>query len=81
MTITASIEVKNTGSPEFVVFETGDPQIWADEAITERHGSTLVARTTLEHSSGKSFALDRSKLRITILGQHSAIDIKGCQGG
>ncbi|WP_226627100.1 protein-disulfide reductase DsbD domain-containing protein [Alloyangia pacifica] len=66
-----------TGSEETVV-EAGQPELWASEPKTRRTGGTLVSETKLMHMEGKPFALDRSKLRFTVLGDSQAVDIQGC---
>jgi DsbC/DsbD-like thiol-disulfide interchange protein len=63
---------------EVVVIEPGHPDIWMSETISVRNGSTLVSRGTMEALSGSAFALDRSAVRITILGNGQAVEIEGC---
>lgn len=76
--IRASLTLPSTGTPEHAVFETNDPAIWASEARITRHGNTLTAESTLIHATSPSFALDRSAIRITVLGTSHAVDIQGC---
>ncbi|MHC9235926.1 protein-disulfide reductase DsbD domain-containing protein [Pseudooceanicola sp. 502str34] len=80
LTLTAEIEMPSAGGQEIAVIETPDPMIWVAPAETARRGGTLVARTELVHSAGGAFALERSQLRITVLGQNHAVDIHGCKG-
>ncbi|MEM9496967.1 MAG: protein-disulfide reductase DsbD domain-containing protein [Pseudomonadota bacterium] len=77
----ADIEIKSLGGDELAVVETSNPRVWVAPADTRREGGRLVAETTLHHVDGGSFALDRSDLRITVLGRSKAVDIKGCQAG
>src|SRR6056297_692219 len=77
----AHIRMPSAGAQEHAVFEPLDPRIWSSEATTARRGDTLVTQTDLEHVSGGAFALDRSTLRITVLGSDHAVDIHGCQPG
>lgn len=78
LTLHAEFTIPSTGADETAVVETGDPQVWASEPRIARHGSKLTAEFDLMHASGGPFALDRSALRFTILGQDRAVDIKGC---
>ncbi|MGC9417893.1 MAG: protein-disulfide reductase DsbD domain-containing protein [Rhodovulum sp.] len=78
--LTAEIEVGTLGPDEAVVFELPDPSIWVSEAKTARNGSSIVARSDLVPVDGAPFALDRSGVRITVLGVDQAVDIRGCQG-
>jgi hypothetical protein len=57
----------SAGGSEIAVIEPGHPDVWAAETSAQRHGNVLVAHSVVNHVSGSSFALDRSKLRITVL--------------
>ncbi|NDK34882.1 protein-disulfide reductase DsbD domain-containing protein [Rhodovulum sulfidophilum] len=76
--LTARIEVPPLGDTETAVFELPDPSIWVSQTELARQGGTLVARSDMVPADGTPFALDRSALRITLLGQDRAIDIRGC---
>jgi len=79
--IEAQIAMPSAGGREVAVIEPGHPDVWAAETSSERHGNVLVAHSVMNHVSGSSFALDRSKVRITVLGNHHAVDIIGCTAG
>ncbi|MFQ1699439.1 protein-disulfide reductase DsbD domain-containing protein [Loktanella agnita] len=79
--LTASLDVPPIGPSEVVVIEAGDPHVWVSEADVTRIGPALSATVDMVHSSGQAFALDRSAVRITLLGQDRAIDIQGCAAG
>lgn len=68
-----------TGREETVI-ETGNPRLWASDAETRREGGGLVAESVLRHESGGALALDRSDLRITVLGGRMPVEIRGCAG-
>jgi hypothetical protein len=76
--ISATIKMPHAGGTEFAVIEAGDPQIWASQAQTRRDGGQLTATSDLIHVSQGSFALDRSAVRITVLGGKHSVDIRGC---
>jgi DsbC/DsbD-like thiol-disulfide interchange protein len=78
MHLRAEIDVKSYGRGEVAVIETDNPQIWVARAKTNRQGGRLVAETDLYHVEGKSFALNRDGLRITVMGGGKAVDIQGC---
>ncbi|NRB33557.1 MAG: hypothetical protein HRU31_02215 [Rhodobacteraceae bacterium] len=80
MQVTATIDMPPAGGVETVVFEPSDPMIWASQAEVTRQGNRLIARADLGHPDG-GFALDRSGLRITVLGRDHAVDIHGCDAG
>ena len=81
MEIEARVRVPHTGGTEFAVIETNTPGLWISEARTSRQGDTLVAVSEMVHPNGGAFGIDRSSVRITILGGDHAVDIKGCTGG
>lgn len=76
--VTARISLPSTGGSEFAVFEPDNPAIWSSEAILSRQGNTLTATSELIHVDGEPYLLDRSALRITVIGQRHAVDIRGC---
>lgn len=76
--LTARLGLPDPGLPEVVAFETADREIWVAEAITERRGGELVAITELVPPNGAPFALDRSKITMTILAANGAVEVRGC---
>lgn len=81
MEIEARITMPSAGGTELAIIEPGNPMIWASEADTRREGQILTARAELIHTEGGTLALDRSKIRLTVLGDRYAVDIRGCQPG
>jgi DsbC/DsbD-like thiol-disulfide interchange protein len=79
--IEARVQMPSAGGPEIMVIEPGLPDIWVSEAETRRHGSEVIAVSDLVHLSGTPFALDRSAVRMTVIGQRHAVDILGCSAG
>ncbi|MEO1638005.1 MAG: protein-disulfide reductase DsbD domain-containing protein [Pseudomonadota bacterium] len=79
--LTAIIPIPQTAPSEFVVVEAGDTSIWVSEAEVSRDGASLQAVVEMVHPSGAPFALDRSALRLTVIGGPRAVDIRGCNGG
>jgi len=78
LTLQAAIAMPPLGGTEHVVVETGDPDIWVAEAATRRSGVNLLAETEMVHMDGTMFALDRSQIRITVIGPDQAVEIMGC---
>jgi DsbC/DsbD-like thiol-disulfide interchange protein len=76
--LTARLGLPDPGLPEVVAFETADRTVWVAEAVTERQGGELVAMTELVPPNGAPFALDRSKVTMTILAATGAVEVKGC---
>ena len=69
------------GADEVVVVEPGDASLWISEAASAREGNTLVVATDVLARDGGTPAVDRSRLRITVLAEGQAVDIQGCQAG
>jgi len=81
MRIEAEITMPSAGGTEVAVIEPGNLLLWASETKTRRRGNVLTATSEVTHGSGSGFALDRSQVRITVLGQRHAVDIHGCSPG
>ncbi len=78
LALNAEFLLPSTGGDEYAVVETRDPEVWIAEAETRRDGNILRFRTEMIHVEGGAFALDRSGIRITVLGSRKAVDIQGC---
>ncbi len=78
--LTAEIDMPQISRNEVAVFELPDARIWVSEASTQRDGRTLRATADLVPPNSKPFALDRSSVRITLIGSGRAVDIRGCAG-
>lgn len=78
--ILATITMPQAGSNEAVVIETNDPGVWVSEPVAVRTGGTLTAEAEMIHLEGGAFAVDRSALRFTVLGNAQAVDVMGCTG-
>ncbi len=79
--IEAHITMPSAGGSEFAVIEPGNPTLWASQPETRRQGNTLITSSEVISASGGPFALDRSEVRITVLGANHAVDIRGCSAG
>jgi len=78
--VTATIIMPTTGSNEITVIEAPDQNIWVSESSSKRNGNTLTAMVEMVPPSNAPFMLDRSKIRITVMGSKRAVDIRGCTG-
>lgn len=79
--IEAHIAMPSAGGDEYVVIEPGVSNIWVSEADTKRSGDTVVAISEMVNINGGPVAIDRSAIRMTVLGSKHAVDIKGCAAG
>ncbi|NOD64081.1 hypothetical protein GS622_12260 [Ruegeria sp. HKCCD6109] len=79
--IEARVTMPSAGGREVAVIEPGNPVLWASQPVSQREGNTLVAQAEIINASGAPFALDRSEIRITVLGANHAVDILGCSAG
>ena len=76
--LVAAITLPDTGGQGFVVIEPGQSDLWGSETDTSRDGGVLRARADIAHVKDETVALDRSQIRITVLGSNQAVDIRGC---
>ena len=79
--LTAMVAAPGLRGSEEIVIETSDPMVWVSEPDVKISGGQIMATSDLIHTSGEAFALDRSGVRITVLGETRAIDIQGCTAG
>jgi len=79
--ITARITLPDTGKGEVAVFEHPDRALWVSEAEVSRDGRDLIAVSEFVSVTGEPFPLNRSDIRITVLGSDRAVDIQGCPAG
>lgn len=76
--VSAEVEMPQLAATEATVLELTGQQVWISEAETERSGMRLVATAEMVPPDGQPFALDRSAVRITVIGDGRAVDIRGC---
>ena len=63
---------------EIVVVETGEPGVWVSPSDTSQNGRNLVAEVEMVPPEAQPFALARSEVRMTMIGQGQAIEMQGC---
>ena len=63
---------------QVVVIEPGRAGIWVSSAKTEWRDGWLTAEVEMIAADGGPVGLDRSDLRITVVGSSGAVDIRGC---
>ena len=80
LTLTGYLDVAPQGRSEAVVFELPDPSVWITEADVTRRGHSLEARAEVIGSGRVALSVDRSRLRITVIGETGAVEILGCSG-
>jgi DsbC/DsbD-like thiol-disulfide interchange protein len=76
--IKATLALPRQGEVETVAFEAGQPDIWVAGATSNRSGDILTAVTEMVGPSGAPFALERGKMRLTVIAKGKAVDIQGC---
>jgi DsbC/DsbD-like thiol-disulfide interchange protein len=79
--VTAIMDLPAQSAAEAVVLEPGLQGVWVSEAQVSREGSTLTAVSDMVAQSGAPFALDRSAVTVTVIGDGHAVEIRGCPGG
>lgn len=76
--VAATLHMPSAGGAETVVIETQNPEVWVSQSDVTRDGDQLHATVDMIHVTNSSFALDRSDVRITVLGTDHAVNIQGC---
>lgn len=80
--VEARITMPSAGGTEVAVIEPGSAHLYSGGTQTRRSGKTLIATAELMAAkTGTLPAVDRSRLRITVLGSKHAVDITGCTAG
>ncbi|MGB3556860.1 MAG: hypothetical protein WBA25_19715, partial [Jannaschia sp.] len=80
LALTGEIAIAPLAGPETVVFEVPDPRLWVTDARVRRDGNRLIAVSELMAGGGGPVSLDRSRIRITVIGRREAVEIMGCSG-
>lgn len=60
------------------VLEYPNPDVWAESGTTVVTGKKLTTTTNLFAFTNEPLSLDRSKLRLTLLGGKKVVEIRGC---
>ena len=81
MQVETRIDLPRAKGEEVVILEPGNPLLWASEMNSRRKDGALVSVGEVIHSEGRSFALNRSDMRITVLSNGQAVEINGCTAG
>jgi hypothetical protein len=74
------VALPDTGTDETLVLEHSRPDIWVTEAVTRRDGGVLRATADILPPDRGPFGLNRSDLRITVIGSRMAVELDGCTG-
>lgn len=74
-----SLALKPLGGHETVVVELQRQDVWVSENPPHRQDGVLYASADLLLPRGQPAAIDRSKLRVTVIGDGQAVEVTGCQ--
>ncbi len=78
--LTMQVDTAPLGPGEFSVIEVPGTEIWASPSTDTRSGASLTAVADLVPPDAQPFALDRSRVRMTLFGGGRAVEINGCKG-
>lgn len=79
--IRTRVAMPTAGGSEVVVIEPGIADVWVSESDTRREGNHVIATSDMMHVNAGPIAVQRSDIRITVLGSSHAVDIQGCTPG
>jgi hypothetical protein len=65
-------------TPQMVVYETGSEEIWISPKRWTMADQATTIEAGLAYYGTGAFAFDRSSVRITLLGDGRAIELRGC---
>ncbi|TFL17341.1 protein-disulfide reductase DsbD domain-containing protein [Jannaschia formosa] len=76
--LTGAVDLPSLGGTETVVFEPADPALWVTDSVVSRQGERITGSSELMAGGGNPVTLDRSRIRITVIGAHGAVELAGC---
>lgn len=79
--IAARFRLPSARDGQFTIVEFPHPDVWVEQAATRVEGAQVTAEATLYPLSDAPLVLDRSRLRLTVLGGARAVEISGCPAG
>jgi DsbC/DsbD-like thiol-disulfide interchange protein len=66
------------GAGAVSVVEPGDPTVWATDTQTQISGGRITSTVEFVPPRGQPMMLDRSAIRVTVLGGAKAFELRGC---
>lgn len=78
MNVTITATLPRLGQWERSVIEYMDSGLWAQNKATTRNGSHLTGNAQITSTVGTMAAIDRSRIRISVLGPNTVIEQIGC---
>ncbi len=64
---------------EIAVIEPGEADVWTSPSVLQRSGQNLIAEVEMVPPAAAPFALARSDVRMTLIGDGRAIEMQGCE--
>ena len=64
---------------QVAIIETASPDVWVSPSDMTQRGRTLVAEVEMVPPDAQPFALSRSEVRMTLIGDGEAIELQGCR--
>lgn len=79
--VTVAVEMPRLPGREETVVEYADRSIWISEPATRREGGWITAVAEMVPPAAQPFAMGRGDVRITVIADGRAVDIRGCTAG
>ena len=76
--VSVEVTAPDLGAPETMMLELPLPDVWMSPPAFQRNAGQITATADLVPPQGLPFSMERSDLRITLVGSHRAIEIEGC---
>lgn len=77
--VTARFDLPGLGTPQAVVMEPAEDDVWVSDALLAHQDGALTAAADLVPGAAQPFDLDRSGLKMTILDADGAVEVTGCK--
>ena len=81
MKVTAKLDIPSGLKAQAAIFEHNDPSIWISAADIRQKGRTLIIEAEFVPPEAQPFSLDRSEIKLTLIGLNTALEISGCPAG
>lgn len=81
MQVVAKMDQSSGRRTEVAIFEHHDPEVWVSGAEILRSGGSMEIVADFVPPEAQPFALSRSEIRLTLIGDNAALEIMGCPAG
>ena len=74
-----NLKMPTFGKREVIMVSYKKPEYWVRTMMASRNGISLTGKATIRRKSGRTVALDASKIFLTAVSETSAADLGSCE--